>query len=115
MAKSLVLAGFMKSINQYNQITLIPDEATLTSLKLLTKDFEGNSPLGSWTGEDGTVRYSLKVALQPKDKNVHKNFTAIAAKTGKQVKMQVSITQYDFKKGEEHIHGWKATMISVSA
>ena len=103
---SVTLNGFLKSINDYDKlvISLKLDEyekckkifETEPDLKIPAKEYETNA--------------LLFVKLLPRDRNVSRNFEAIAAKTGKEVIAYVTFCKYDFVKEGENIKGWTAQL-----
>lgn len=102
----LTVTGFLKNINQFNQLIISLDT---TKLKELTHDWKGHSPL--YEKESFT---SLKVSLAPRDKNVARRFNAIADLTGSKVEMKLTLTKYDFKNSDdEQVVGWKATLVTI--
>lgn len=111
MPVTLTASGFFKSINKYNQLIISLDDTT--KIKSLTADWKGNSPLYEYEYNE-KAKNTLKVALEPRDKNVAKRFNAIADMTGKMVEFKVELKQYDFTNKEmERIIGWKANLITM--
>ena len=108
------IQGYFKGINDYSQILMTLDETNAKIITDKTKGYDGNSPLSApWTGRDEQSRYSLKVALEPKDKNVSKRFAAIANLAGKNIKLMLKLAKYDFEKDGEHIQGWRAVLVDI--
>ena len=112
MPATLTASGFFKSINQYNQLIISLDDTT--KIKSLTAKWPGHSPLYEVTNDLGKSHNTLKVALEPRDKNVARRFNAIADMTGQKVELKVELKTYDFiNKEKERIIGWKANLITM--
>ncbi len=107
------VTGFLKSINEYNQLQISLTEDQTKIIKGFSEN-QGYSALTNWKGKDEVIRYNLKVVLAPKDKNVARNFQKITNMVGKRVRVSVEATTYDFEDQKKNrVVGWKATMQSM--
>lgn len=114
--KTVVIQGYFRELNSYNQLIVNLDKAQATELIALTEQFEGKSPLQSWVSvADKSTKYSLKVSLSNRDAHVHKYFEKIAQKCGSLVNIGINIKPYDFVNDDgEQINGWKCVLTSIA-
>ena len=111
-----IVSGYFKQLNEFNQMILSISEEENSKLTELTKHLEGKSPLSSFISlHDSKTKYTLKVALNNRDKSVHRYFSKIAQRCGSSVQISVNIKSYDFENDKgERINGWKCILSSMA-